>query len=72
MKASPKAPTTPLTGDVQKAHAARCDLVMPGRADQLEALSQGLKDGHTRRQDLERCAMRVLAMIRQNTVIESK
>ena len=72
MKANPKEPTVPLTGDVQKAHAAQCDLVCPGREDQHQALLLGLKDGRVSRHDLERSAVRILRMIRKNTVLQSK
>ena len=72
MKADPKDCAKPLTGDVQKAHAAQCDLVCPGREDQHEALLQGLRDGLVSRSDLERSAVRVLRMVRQNTVLKSK
>ena len=72
MKADPADCTKPLTGDVRKAHAAQCDLVCPGREDQHQALLLGLKDGRVSRHDLERSAVRVLRMVRQNTVLKSK
>ncbi|MBQ0125424.1 MAG: glycoside hydrolase family 3 C-terminal domain-containing protein [Clostridiales bacterium] len=72
MKASKDAPCVPLTGDVQKAHAAGCDLVCPGRPDQIEALMSGLENGNVKREDLERCGARVLALIRSNSVLESR
>ncbi len=72
MKADPADCTKPLTGDVQKAHASQCDLVCPGREDQHKAMMKGLQEGKVLRHDLERCAVRVLRMIRKNTVIESK
>lgn len=72
MKADPADPAVPLTGDVQKAHAAQCDLVCPGRPDQFTAIMQGLKDGKVKREDLERSAVRVLRLIRSNLVVESR
>ena len=72
MKADPKNPVIPRSGDVQKAHAAQCDLVSPGRPDQREALKKGLETGDVRREDLKRSAVRMLKMIRSNTVLESK
>lgn len=57
--------TVPLSADVQKAHAAGCDLVMPGRADQREALRLGLESGRVDISDLRRSAGRVLALIRR-------
>ncbi len=72
MKADPADCTKPLTGDVRKAHASQCDLVCPGREDQHQALLLGLKDGRVSRQNLERSAMRILRMIRKNTVLKSK
>ena len=60
------------TGDVLKAQAAQCDLVMPGRPDQIEALVKGVEQGTVNINDLRRSALRVLKMIRQNTVLESK
>ena len=72
MKADPADCTKPITGDGQKAHAAQCDLICPGREDQHRALLEGLKDGKVKRHDLERSGMRVLNMIRKNTVVESR
>ncbi|MCR5826268.1 MAG: glycoside hydrolase family 3 C-terminal domain-containing protein [Oscillospiraceae bacterium] len=69
MKATREDCTVPLTGDVQKAPAAQCDLIMPGRPDQLEALRKGVADGSVRVDDLRRSAARVLWMVRQNTVL---
>ena len=71
MKASREDCTVPASGDVQKAAAAQCDLVMPGRPDQIEALQKGLESGAVRLDDLRRSAARILRMVRQNTVIES-
>ena len=59
--------TQPLSGNVQKAAAAQCDLVMPGRPDQLEALQAGLEAGTVRLEDLRRSAARVMKLIRANT-----
>ncbi len=60
------------TGDVLKASAAQCDLICPGRPDQIKALGDALEQGIIKRDDLKRCATRVLNMIRKNTVLESK
>ena len=67
MKADPKDPLKPVSGDVLKAPAAQCDLIMPGRPDQITALKKGLADGTMRREDLQRSAARILAVVRQNT-----
>ena len=67
MKADPKDPLKPVSGDVLKAPAAQCDLIMPGRPDQITALKEGLTDGTVRREDLQRSAARILAVVRQNT-----
>ncbi|MCR5101315.1 MAG: glycoside hydrolase family 3 C-terminal domain-containing protein [Butyrivibrio sp.] len=60
------------TGDVLKASAAQCDLICPGRPDQIKALGDALEQGIIKRDDVKRCATRVLSMIRKNTVLESK
>ena len=72
MKASREDCTVPASGDVQKAAAAQCDLIMPGRPDQVEALQKGLESGAVDQEDVRRCAARVLWMIRQNDILESK
>ena len=72
MKASREDCTRPVSGDVQKAHRAGCDLTIPGRPDQVEALLRGVESGEVEISDLKRSAMRVLKMIRGNTVIESR
>ena len=72
MKADRENPVIPRSGDVQKAHMAQCDLVSPGRPDQREALMKGLETGAVKREDLKRSAVRILKMIRSNTVLESK
>ncbi len=64
--------TKPLTADIFKAHSAGCDLVMPGRPDQIEALCKGVESGDVSIADMKRCAVRVLKMIRSNTVLESR
>ena len=69
MKASREDCTVPASGDVQKAAAAQCDLVMPGRLDQLDALQKGLEGGTVRLDDLRRSAARVLWMVRQNSIL---
>jgi beta-glucosidase len=58
----------PVTGDVLKAAAAQCDLVMPGREDQINALVQGMKTGVVDMENVKRSAGRVLAMVKKNTV----
>ena len=72
MKADRADCTIPATGDVQKAAMAQCDLICPGRPDQREALRKGLEAGIVNRDDLKRCASRVIRMIRRNSVLESK
>ncbi|MCM1119768.1 MAG: glycoside hydrolase family 3 C-terminal domain-containing protein [bacterium] len=69
MKAEREDCTKPASGDVQKAHAAQCDLVMPGREDQVEALLAGLESGAVKVEDLRRSGARILKMIRKNTVV---
>ncbi len=69
MKAEREDCTKPASGDVQKAHAAQCDLVMPGRDDQVEALLAGIQSGVVKREDLKRSAARIVKMIRANTII---
>lgn len=72
MKAHPDNPMQAVTGDVLKAMAAQNDLVCPGRPDQRKALLNGIEQGIVSRDDLKRCAGRVLAMIRKNTVLKSQ
>lgn len=72
MKASREDSTVPATGDVQKAHAAQCDLVMPGRPDQMEALLKRLESGAVSEEDLRRSANRLLKLVRSNTIVESR
>lgn len=72
MQASREDCTVPVSGDVQKAPHAQCDLIMPGREDQVRALLAGMRQGTVQADDLRRSAMRILKVIRQNTVIESK
>ena len=64
--------TQAATGDILKAHAAQCDLVMPGREDQVEALQRGLESGSVDIHDLRCSAARILNMIRQNTILPVK
>ncbi|MCM1240713.1 MAG: fibronectin type III-like domain-contianing protein, partial [Lachnospiraceae bacterium] len=56
-----------VTGDITKAHQAQCDLIMPGRPDQIEALVQAVEQGLVDVEDLKRSAGRILNMVRQNT-----
>lgn len=72
MKADREDCTKPASGNVQKAHAAQCDLVMPGRPDQVEALLKGIAAGTVDLADLRRSAVRVLKLIRENTALASK
>lgn len=58
------------TGDITKAHQAQCDLVMPGRPDQIEALVKAVEQGLVDAEDLKRSAGRILKMIRRNTFVE--
>lgn len=60
------------TGDILKAHSAQCDLVMPGRPDQIDALEKALEEGLVDVNDIKRCAGRVLSMVRKNTFIKSE
>ncbi len=61
-----------LSGDAQKAPAAQCDLICPGRPDQVEALKKGVDSGAVRMEDLRCSAARVLRLVRGNTVLTSK
>ena len=70
MKADRSDPRKAVTGDVLRAPAAQCDLIMPGRPDQVEALCMGVEAGEVRVEDLRRSAARVLRMIRRNTVLK--
>ncbi len=63
---------TALSGDVLRAASAQCDLVMPGRPDQVEALEKALAEGKVSEDDLRRSAARILRMIRGNTALELK
>ena len=69
MKADREDPLKPASSDVLKAASAQCDLVMPGREDQIKALTEGLKQGLVKREDALRSAARVLTLISQNTVL---
>lgn len=69
MKADRADCTKPASGDIQKAHASQCDLVMPGRDDQVEALLAGIQSGVVKREDLKRSAARIMKIIRANTII---
>ncbi|MCM1303833.1 MAG: glycoside hydrolase family 3 C-terminal domain-containing protein [Butyrivibrio sp.] len=59
-----------VTGDITKAHQAQCDLIMPGRPDQIEALVQAVEQGLVDVEDLKRSAGRILNMVRKNTFME--
>lgn len=69
MKSTPQDCTVPVSSDVQKAPAAQCDLVMPGRPDQRDALMKGVETGKVTTEDLRRSAARVIKVIRQNTFL---
>lgn len=62
----------PKTGDILKAHSAQCDLIMPGNPQLVEALCKGVEQGFVRITDLKRSAVRILRIIRGNTVLKSK
>lgn len=72
MKADRADCTKAVTGDVQKALAAQCDLIMPGRQDQVEALVRGAEESKVSVEDLKRSTLRILKMVKQNTVVEMK
>ncbi|MBR2670658.1 MAG: hypothetical protein IKE27_00485 [Oscillospiraceae bacterium] len=72
MKASRDDCTVPASGDVQKAPAAQCDLIIPGRPDQIDALIKGIESGKVNIEDVRRSAARILRMIRKNTILESR
>lgn len=56
-------------GDLKQAHAAGCDLVMPGSAKQAEALAEALRSGEVNREDCIRSAARILKLIAANRVV---
>ena len=56
-------------GDLKQAHAAGCDLVMPGSAKQAEALAEALRSGEVKREDCIRSAARILKLIAANRVV---
>lgn len=62
----------PNTGDILNAHSAQCDLAMPGNPQLVEALCKGVEQGLVDIRDLKRSAVRMLKIIRGNTVLESK
>lgn len=59
-------------GDISKAHYAQCDLVMPGGKKQVQQLTEGLNSGKVNRDDVLRCAERLLKIIRSNTIVPIK
>lgn len=69
MKADREDPMKAASSDVLKASAAQCDLVMPGREDQIKALTEGLKTGLVKREDAERSGSRILNLIAENTIL---
>ncbi len=72
MKAMPDDCMRPATADVLKAHAAQCDLVCPGRRDQVEALKLGMEAGLVNEADVRRSAARILRLIRSNSIFPVK
>lgn len=70
MKGSREDPSVPATGDVLLAHAAGLDLIMPGRKDQIQVLTDALEKGTIDRADLMRAAVRILKLISRNTVVD--
>lgn len=60
---------TSKTADLLKAHSSGCDLIMPGRKDQNEALKAAIKDGTVRMDDIRRSAERILKVILQNRAL---
>lgn len=68
----PGEPMKAKTGDILKAQSSGCDLVMPGRPDQTEALQKGLTDDSIKREYLTRSATRIMKMIRENTILAVK
>lgn len=61
---------TPKTADLLKAHSSGCDLIMPGRKDQNEALKAAIKDGTVHMDDILRSAERILKVILQNRALQ--
>jgi len=47
-------------------------LSMPGRPDQVETLIKGVEQRIVQIDDLRRGAMRILRIIRNNTILESR
>ena len=72
MKADREDPMKAASSDVLQAADAGCDLVMPGREDQIVALKQGLKEGLVQRKDAERSGARILDLVSKNTVLPIK
>lgn len=69
MKAQKDDPMKPLTGDVLMAPGAGLDLIMPGREDQIMALTEGVKKKIVKEKDLNRAAGNVLKLVMENTVV---
>lgn len=59
-------------GDILKTNYAQCDLVMPGNKGQREKLATALANGEIDRNDVLRCAERLMRIVLSNTVIEVK
>lgn len=57
-------------GDILKAHFAQCDLIMPGNKGQREKLTAALANGEIDRNDLLRCAERLMKIVLGNTIIK--
>ena len=60
------------TADILRAASCGCDLTMPGEDGQIEDLMKGIEEGSVTVADVKRCAGRVLALIRRNTVAECR
>lgn len=59
-------------GDILKSNYAQCDLVMPGNKKQIEALTTALDDGRVNKDDVLRCAERILKIIDNNSIVALK
>ncbi len=69
MKASRDDCMEAATGDVLRAAVSQCDLIMPGRPDQVEAIVKGVESGAVLPADLKRSAARVLRLVAGNTAV---
>lgn len=60
------------TGDIRKTSHAQCDLVMPGSKKQIQTLASAISDGTVNKEELLRCAERIIKILRKNTVVPLK